>query len=107
MYASKYHDVPTVVEASARYDLKKGIEGRLGKDFMQRIKKEGFIDIGNMMSLFYACGHFQIEFISEAKEGMLIFIDIQCQLFRCLYPFTFSTPESRSSAVLSRSKVLI
>ncbi|KAK9947983.1 hypothetical protein M0R45_003575 [Rubus argutus] len=48
LYASKYHDVPTVVEASARYDLKKGIEERLGKDFMQRIKKEGFIDIGSV-----------------------------------------------------------
>lgn len=103
LYASKYHDVPTVVEASARYDLKKGIEGRLGKDFMQRIKKEGFIDIGNIMSLFYAWSF--PEFISEAKEGMLIFIDIQCQLFRCLYPFTFSTPARKSSAVLSRSKV--
>ncbi|PRQ46857.1 putative feruloyl esterase [Rosa chinensis] len=47
LYASKYHDIPTVVEASARYDLKKGIEKHLGKDFMEKIKKEGFIDIGS------------------------------------------------------------
>ncbi|XP_050388130.1 uncharacterized protein LOC126805077 [Argentina anserina] len=47
LYASKHHDIPIVVEASARYDLKKGIEGRLGKDFMEKIKREGFIDIGS------------------------------------------------------------
>ena len=49
LYASKYHGIPTIVEASARYDLKGGIEGRLGKDFMAKIKKEGFIDIGNKL----------------------------------------------------------
>lgn len=72
MYASKYHDVPTVVEASARYDLKKGIEGRLGKDFMERIKKEGFIDIGNMMSLFYACGHFQNSYLRPKRACLYL-----------------------------------
>ncbi|KAL6220986.1 hypothetical protein ACLB2K_008739 [Fragaria x ananassa] len=47
LYASKYHDIPTVVEASAHYDPKKGIEKLLGKDFMEKIKKDGFIDIGS------------------------------------------------------------
>jgi len=45
VYASKYHDIHTVVNVSGRYDLTKGIEERLGKDFMQRIKEDGFFDV--------------------------------------------------------------
>ncbi|KAJ4965571.1 hypothetical protein NE237_017420 [Protea cynaroides] len=47
LYASSYPDVHTVVNASGRFDLKCGIESRLGKDFMQRIRKDGFIDVKN------------------------------------------------------------
>ncbi len=47
LYPSKYHDIHTVVNLSGRYDLKKGLEERLGKDFMQRIKEDGFVDIKN------------------------------------------------------------
>ncbi|KAM1047293.1 hypothetical protein ACFX2C_026665 [Malus domestica] len=47
LYASTYHDIRTVVNVSGRYDLKKGIEERLGKDIMEVIKKEGFIDVKN------------------------------------------------------------
>ncbi|TKY54476.1 2-hydroxy-6-oxo-6-(2'-aminophenyl)hexa-2,4-dienoic acid hydrolase [Spatholobus suberectus] len=45
LYASKYHDIKTVVNLSGRYDLKAGIEERLGKDHMERIRKDGFIDV--------------------------------------------------------------
>lgn len=45
LYASRYHDVQTVVNLSGRYDLKKGIEERIGKDFIQRVKGNGFIDV--------------------------------------------------------------
>lgn len=47
LYASKYHDIRMVVNVSGRYDLTKGIEERLGNDFMQRIKEDGFIDVKN------------------------------------------------------------
>ncbi|XP_059633123.1 uncharacterized protein LOC132275932 isoform X2 [Cornus florida] len=47
LYASKYHDICTVVNVSGRYNLKGGIEDRLGKDFIERIKKDGFIDVKN------------------------------------------------------------
>ncbi|KAH7519216.1 putative uncharacterized protein YDL057W [Ziziphus jujuba] len=47
VYASKYHDIHTVVNVSGRYDMKRGISERLGEDFMQRIKEEGFIDVKN------------------------------------------------------------
>ncbi|KAK7265380.1 hypothetical protein RJT34_32999 [Clitoria ternatea] len=45
LYASKYHDVKTIVNLSASHDLKVGLEFRLGKDFTERIKKEGFIEV--------------------------------------------------------------
>lgn len=57
LYASKYHDIPTVVNVSGRYDLKRGIKERFGEDFMETIKKEGFFDVqdkrGNLLILLY------------------------------------------------------
>ncbi|KAL6851667.1 hypothetical protein ACP4OV_020231 [Aristida adscensionis] len=47
LYASMYHDVPMVVNISARFALERGIEERLGKDFVQRIEKDGYIDVRN------------------------------------------------------------
>ncbi|KAK2449495.1 alpha/beta-Hydrolases superfamily protein [Trifolium repens] len=45
LYASKYHDIKTVVNISGRYNLKDGIQECLGKDYLERIKKDGFIDV--------------------------------------------------------------
>lgn len=45
LYASKFHDIHTVVNVSGRYNLERGIEDRLGIDFLQRIRKDGFIDV--------------------------------------------------------------
>lgn len=47
LYAAKYSDVRAVVNISGRFDLERGMEGRLGKDFRQRIKQDGFIDVKN------------------------------------------------------------
>ncbi|XP_066361873.1 uncharacterized protein [Miscanthus floridulus] len=47
LYASKYHDVPIIVNISGRFALERGIEGRLGKNFMRRINKDGYIDVKN------------------------------------------------------------
>lgn len=47
LYASKYHDIHNVVNVSGRYNLKAGIEERFGKDFMERIRKEGYFDVKN------------------------------------------------------------
>lgn len=51
LYASKYHDVHNVVNVSGRYDLNRGIEERLGNDFLEKIKKDGFIDVRNTEGL--------------------------------------------------------
>lgn len=45
LYASKFHDIPAVINLSGRYDLKRGIEERLGKDIWERLKKDGYIDV--------------------------------------------------------------
>ncbi|KAK6944808.1 Serine aminopeptidase, S33, partial [Dillenia turbinata] len=45
LYASKYKDVSAVVNVSGRYALEKGIEERLGKNFLQIINEVGFIDV--------------------------------------------------------------
>ncbi|RZC85755.1 hypothetical protein C5167_026429 [Papaver somniferum] len=45
IYASKYHDVPIVINVSGRYHMDKGIDKILGKDYMERIKENGFIDV--------------------------------------------------------------
>ncbi|PNT72252.1 hypothetical protein BRADI_2g41807v3 [Brachypodium distachyon] len=44
LYASMYHDVNMVVNLSGRFYLEKGIEERLGKGFIDRINKEGYIE---------------------------------------------------------------
>ncbi|KAI7725653.1 hypothetical protein M8C21_001678, partial [Ambrosia artemisiifolia] len=45
LYASLYHDIHTVVNVSSRYNMDSGLEDRLGKNYMERTKKDGFIDI--------------------------------------------------------------
>ncbi|CAK7352604.1 unnamed protein product [Dovyalis caffra] len=47
LYASKYQDISTIFNISGRYDLKRGIEERIGKYFMETIKQDGFIDVKN------------------------------------------------------------
>ncbi|XP_047308662.1 uncharacterized protein LOC124912142 [Impatiens glandulifera] len=47
LYASKYHEINTVINISGRYKLDRGMEERLGQDFLERIKKDGYIDIKN------------------------------------------------------------
>ncbi|XP_009802768.1 putative uncharacterized protein YDL057W isoform X1 [Nicotiana sylvestris] len=47
LYASRYKDVQTVINISGRFNLERGIEGRLGRDFKEKIKQDGFIDVIN------------------------------------------------------------
>ncbi|CAK8569854.1 unnamed protein product [Lathyrus sativus] len=47
LYASKYKDIHTVVNISGRFNLARGMESRLGENFIQRIKQDGYIDVKN------------------------------------------------------------
>ncbi|KAI3944184.1 hypothetical protein MKW98_016414 [Papaver atlanticum] len=44
VYASRYHDVATVVNVCGRFKMERGTEDVLGKDYMERIKEKGFLD---------------------------------------------------------------
>ncbi|KAH7653867.1 Feruloyl esterase protein [Dioscorea alata] len=52
LYASVYNDIPRVINISGRFNLKRGIEDRLGKDYMRRIKENGFIDVKDKSGAF-------------------------------------------------------
>ncbi|KAM7252640.1 hypothetical protein ACFE04_008149 [Oxalis oulophora] len=52
LYASMYNDVRTIVNLSGRFNLERGMETRLGKDFLQAIKRDGFIDVHNRRGKF-------------------------------------------------------
>ncbi|BAT76823.1 hypothetical protein VIGAN_01488100 [Vigna angularis var. angularis] len=45
LYASKYNDVKTIVNLSGTHDLKVSLVSRYGKEFLERIRKEGFIEL--------------------------------------------------------------
>ncbi|KAK9071219.1 hypothetical protein SSX86_009787 [Deinandra increscens subsp. villosa] len=45
LYASLHHNVQTVVNVSGRYKMDRGVEERLGKDYLERAKEDGFIGI--------------------------------------------------------------
>ena len=55
LYASKYHDVYMVLNVSGRYNLKTGIEERFGKDFFERIKMDGYVDVKNKTGILLLC----------------------------------------------------
>ncbi|KAI3814483.1 hypothetical protein L1987_14123 [Smallanthus sonchifolius] len=45
LYASLHRDIPIVVNVCGRYNTHMGLEERLGKDYLERAKKDGFFDI--------------------------------------------------------------
>ncbi|XP_041997257.1 uncharacterized protein LOC121747307 isoform X1 [Salvia splendens] len=45
LYASKYHDIPAVVNLSNPIDLRRGMEERFGEDIFDRLKKDGYVDV--------------------------------------------------------------
>lgn len=56
LYASLHHNIRTVVNVSGRYKMDRGIEERLGKDNLERVKKDGYVDIKSKKGLnIYNC----------------------------------------------------
>ncbi|KAH1216299.1 hypothetical protein GmHk_13G037233 [Glycine max] len=66
LYASKHHDIKTVVNLSGRYDLKAGLEERLGKDYLERIRKDRFIDVMQLGNLSF--NHTKVPWLLEHVE---------------------------------------
>lgn len=83
LYASIYKDVPMVVNLSGRFHLEKGIEERLGKEFMDRINKEGYIDAkdksGNV--LYRVTKESLMERLSHDLHATSLSISKECRFF--------------------------
>lgn len=46
LYSSIHRDVASIINMSGRFDLRRGIADRLGSDYMEKIDRYGFIDVG-------------------------------------------------------------
>lgn len=82
LYASKYHDIHTVVNVSGRYNLEKGIEERLGKDFIERTKKEGYLDVKNKKGevLFRVTEESLMDRLNTKMHDACVQIDKNCRV---------------------------
>ncbi|XP_042004436.1 uncharacterized protein LOC121753269 isoform X2 [Salvia splendens] len=82
LYASKYHDIPAVVNLSGRYDLKRGIEERFGKDFMERLKKDGYMDVKTKKGEveYRVTEESMKERLNTNMHGACLLIDPSCRL---------------------------
>ncbi|KAM0938188.1 putative feruloyl esterase [Dioscorea sansibarensis] len=45
LYGSMYDDIGAIINISGRFTLQDGLEQRLGKNFMERIKRDGYLDL--------------------------------------------------------------
>ena len=45
LYASRYDDVPVIINISGRFHMKKGIEERFGSDIFDRLEREGQVEV--------------------------------------------------------------
>ncbi|XP_028751609.1 uncharacterized protein LOC114711386 isoform X1 [Neltuma alba] len=85
LYASKHHDIKTVFNLSGRYNLPEGIEELLGKDFMERIRKEGFIEVksnsGNLSRRYRVTEESLKDRLSISMHEECLKIDKECRVF--------------------------
>ncbi|KAL0410481.1 UNVERIFIED_CONTAM: hypothetical protein Slati_3637800 [Sesamum latifolium] len=79
LYASKYGDIGAVVNVCGRYDPKKGIEERLGKDFLETIKKEGHIDVKTRSGDYRVTEESLMERLNTNMHEACLSIDERCR----------------------------
>ncbi|KAK1354907.1 putative feruloyl esterase [Heracleum sosnowskyi] len=80
VYASKYHDINRVVNVSGRYNLERGIEDRLGKDFLQVIQKDGFIDVKTKGDTYLVTKESLMERLNTNMHEACLNIDNTCRV---------------------------
>ncbi|CAA0814263.1 alpha/beta-Hydrolases superfamily protein [Striga hermonthica] len=81
LYASKYHDIGAVVNVSGRYDLKRGIKERLGKDFLERLEKDEYIEVKTKAGDYKVTGESMRERLSTSMHDECHSIDVGCRVF--------------------------
>ncbi|AEE31139.2 alpha/beta-Hydrolases superfamily protein [Arabidopsis thaliana] len=80
VYASKYQDIRNVINLSGRYDLKRGIGERLGEDYLERIKQQGFIDIKEGNAGFRVTEESLMERLNTDMHEACLKIDKECRV---------------------------
>ncbi|WOK92391.1 hypothetical protein Cni_G01082 [Canna indica] len=82
LYASIFHDISTVVNISCRFNLKRGINDRLGNDFMEKMKNNGYIDVMDKMGRFIyrVTQESLIDRLSTDMHAACLSIDKNCKV---------------------------
>ncbi|KAL6541284.1 hypothetical protein OROHE_010992 [Orobanche hederae] len=86
LYASKYHDIPAVINVSGRYDLKGGTEERYGKDMWERLTKDGYIDVYSKTDAIHRELEYRVteesmkERVNIDMHKACLSIDVSCRL---------------------------
>ncbi|GMN53098.1 hypothetical protein TIFTF001_022232 [Ficus carica] len=82
LYASRYHDVRTVINVSGRYDLKRGIAERMGEDFMEKLKEKGYLDVKDKKenSRYRVTEESMMERLSTDMHAACLKIDKECRV---------------------------
>ncbi|EXB38856.1 hypothetical protein L484_027290 [Morus notabilis] len=82
LYASRYHDVRTVVNVSGRYNMKSGIAERMGEDFMERLKEKGYFDVEDRkLNVSYrVTEESMIERLNTDMHAACLAIDKECRV---------------------------
>ncbi|XP_068647815.1 putative uncharacterized protein YDL057W isoform X2 [Aristolochia californica] len=80
LYASVYNDIRTVVNVSGRFALDGGIEDRLGKDYMQRIKNDGFIDVKDKTVEYRVTEESLMDRLTTDMRAASLSIDKECRV---------------------------
>ncbi|XP_078432095.1 putative uncharacterized protein YDL057W isoform X1 [Wolffia australiana] len=80
LYASMYHDIKKVINISGRFALEKGMEGRLGRNFMERVKEAGFIDLKDKSGTYRVTMESLLDRLSTDMHQASLSIDKDCRV---------------------------
>ncbi|KAK6147702.1 hypothetical protein DH2020_018614 [Rehmannia glutinosa] len=80
LYASKYHDIGAVVNVSGRYDLKRGIKERLGDNFLEILKKDGYIVVNTRAGDYQVTEESMVERFNTNMHEACLSIDEGCRV---------------------------
>ncbi|KAK6139624.1 hypothetical protein DH2020_026631 [Rehmannia glutinosa] len=80
LYASKYHDIGAVVNVSGRYDLRRGIKERLGENFLEILKKDGYIVVNTRAGDYQVTEESMVERLNTNMHEAYLSIDDGCRV---------------------------
>ncbi|KAI4380360.1 hypothetical protein MLD38_006559 [Melastoma candidum] len=80
LYASKFQDIEVVVNVSGRYNLNRGIEERLGKDYMETVEKVGFLDVESRQGVYRVTKGSLMDRLSTDMHEACLKIDKSCRV---------------------------